>query len=154
MCPKTPQWWQTWGLTKDLELDKSVIDFIPVSPFSNWGTKTIFDLEAVEEEGSEEIAYLKPVLSELGFWALKTSSSFVPGAKKFSFWQMRFMLGWGPKPKLDDGLEARLKGYRWSFWRICLILYLGSKMGLTRVMRWPKNTSYNRDISTIKSILQ
>ena len=22
MCPKTPQWWQTWDLTKDLELAK------------------------------------------------------------------------------------------------------------------------------------
>ena len=33
-------------------------------------------------------------------------------AKKFSFQQMRFMLGWGSKLKLDDGLEARLKGYR------------------------------------------
>ena len=25
---------------------------------------------------------------------------------------MRFVLGWGLKPKLDDGLEARPKGYR------------------------------------------
>ena len=33
------------------------------------------------------------------------------GAKKFSFRQMRFILGWGPKPKLDDGLDARPKGY-------------------------------------------
>ena len=45
MCPETPQWWQTWvvfelldflewGLTKDLELAKSVLDFIPFLPFS------------------------------------------------------------------------------------------------------------------------
>ena len=34
------------------------------------------------------------------------------GAEKSSFQQMRFVLGWGPKPKLDNGLEARPKGYR------------------------------------------
>ena len=28
------------------------------------------------------------------------------GVEKFSLQQMRFMLGWGPKSKLDDGLEA------------------------------------------------
>ena len=67
MCSETPQWWQTWGLIKDLELDKSVLNFIPLSPFSDWGTKTVFDLEAVEEEGPEETVYPKPVLSELGF---------------------------------------------------------------------------------------
>ena len=87
MCPKTPQWWQTWvvfelldflkwGLTKDLELAKSVLDFIPLSPFSDYGTKIFFDPKAMEEEGLEEIAYPKPVLLELGFWALNTSSSF------------------------------------------------------------------------------
>ena len=52
---------------KDLELEKSVMDFIPLSPFSDWGTKKVFDLEAVEEEGPEETAYPKLVLSELGF---------------------------------------------------------------------------------------
>ena len=67
MCSETPQWWQTWGLTKDLELAKSVLDFILLLPFSNWGTKIVLDLEAVEEEGLEEITYPKPVLSELGF---------------------------------------------------------------------------------------
>ena len=78
MCPETPQWWQTWvvfelpnflewGLTKDLELAKSILDFIPLSHFSDLGTKTIFDPEAVEEEGLEETAYPKPVLLELGF---------------------------------------------------------------------------------------
>ena len=87
MCPETPQWWQIrailgllnfleWGLTNDLELYKSVMDFIPLSHFSDYGTKTVFDLEAVEEEGPNETAYPKPVLSELGFWALKTSSTF------------------------------------------------------------------------------
>ena len=46
MCLEISQWWQTWvifelldflkwGLTKDLELAKSVLDFIPLSPFSN-----------------------------------------------------------------------------------------------------------------------
>ena len=43
------------------------MDFIPLSHFSNWGTTTIFDPEAVEEGGPEEIVYPKPVLSELGF---------------------------------------------------------------------------------------
>ena len=73
MCPKTQQWWQTWGLTKDLELVRSVLDFLP---FSDYDTKTVIDPEAVEEKGPEETAYPKPILSELGFWALKTSSSF------------------------------------------------------------------------------
>ena len=31
--------------------------------------------------------------------------------KKSSFRQMRFMLGWGPRLKLNNGLEARPKGY-------------------------------------------
>ena len=75
MCLETLQWWQTWGRTKDLELAILVLDFIPLSHFSDWGIKTVLDPEAVEEEGLEEIAYPKPVLSELGFWALKTSSS-------------------------------------------------------------------------------
>ena len=43
------------------------MDFIPLSHFSDYGTKTVFDLEAVEEEGPNETAYPKPVLSELGF---------------------------------------------------------------------------------------
>ena len=78
MCPETPQRWQTWavlglldflewGLTKDLELDKSVIDFIPLSLFLDWVTKTIFDPKAMEEEGLEESTYLKLALSKLGF---------------------------------------------------------------------------------------
>ena len=48
------------------------MDFLPLSTFSNWGTKTV---EVVEEERPEELTYPKPVLSELGFWELKTSSS-------------------------------------------------------------------------------
>ena len=59
MCPETPQWWQNWGLTKDLELARSVLDFIPLLPFSDCGTKTVLDPEAVEEEGLEETAYPK-----------------------------------------------------------------------------------------------
>ena len=43
------------------------MDFIPLSPFSDWGIRIIFDLEAVEEEGPEETTYPKLVLSELGF---------------------------------------------------------------------------------------
>jgi len=39
----------------------------PLSPFSDWGTKIVFDLEAVEEEGPEESTYPKLALSELGF---------------------------------------------------------------------------------------
>ena len=61
MCLETPQWWQTWGLTKDLELVKSVLDFIPLSPFSDWGIETVLDPKVVEEEGLEETAYPKPV---------------------------------------------------------------------------------------------
>ena len=67
MCPKTPQWWRIWDLTKDLELAISVLDFIPLSPFSDYGTKTVLDLVAVEEEGSVETTYPKPVLSKLDF---------------------------------------------------------------------------------------
>ena len=63
-------------ITKDLELAKSVLDFIPLSPFSDWGTKIVLDLEVVEEEGPKEIAYPKPILLELGFGALNPSSSF------------------------------------------------------------------------------
>ena len=51
----------------DLELDKSVMDFIPLSHFSNWSTKTVFDPKVVEEERSKETAYPKPVLSKLDF---------------------------------------------------------------------------------------
>ena len=67
MCPETSQWWQTWGLTKDLELAKPVLNFIHLSPFSDCGTKIVFDLEAVEDEGPDETAYPKLVLSELCF---------------------------------------------------------------------------------------
>ena len=52
---------------KDLKLDKSVMDFIPLSPFLDWDTKTVFDPEGVGEEGLEESIYPKPALSELGF---------------------------------------------------------------------------------------
>jgi len=47
------------------------------------------------------------------------------GAEKSSFQQMRFVLGWGPKPKLDNGLEARPKGYRWRFGEFALFYALG-----------------------------
>ena len=67
MCPKIPQWWQKWCLTKDLELAISILDFIHLSFFSDWGTKTILDPEAVEEEGPKETVYPKPFLSKLGF---------------------------------------------------------------------------------------
>ena len=67
MCPETSQRWQTWGLTKDLELAKPVLDFIHLSPFSDYDTKTVIGPEAVEEKGPEETAYPKPILSELGF---------------------------------------------------------------------------------------
>ena len=52
---------------KGLELARSVLDFIPLLPFSDWGTKTVLDPEAMEEERPEETAYPKPVLLELGF---------------------------------------------------------------------------------------
>ena len=46
VCLRTPQWWQTWvvlklldflewGLTNDLELEISVMGFLPLSTFSN-----------------------------------------------------------------------------------------------------------------------
>ena len=41
--------------------------FHTLSPFSDWSTKKVFDLVAVEEEGQEETAYPKLILSELGF---------------------------------------------------------------------------------------
>ena len=50
-----------------LELARSVLDFIPLLPFLDCGTKTVLDPEAVKEEGLEETTYPKPVLSELGF---------------------------------------------------------------------------------------
>ena len=43
------------------------MDFIPLTHFSDCGTKTVFDLEAVKKEGPEETTYPKPVLSKLGF---------------------------------------------------------------------------------------
>ena len=52
---------------KGFRISQSVLDFIPLLPFSDWSTKTVLDPEAVEEEGLEETAYHKPVLSELGF---------------------------------------------------------------------------------------
>ena len=47
------------------------------------------------------------------------------GVEKFSFWQIRFVLGWGPRSKLDDGLEAWPKGYRWRFKEFTLFYALG-----------------------------
>ena len=52
---------------KGFRIRQSVIDFIPLSLFLDWGTKTIFDPKAMEEEGLEESTYLKLALSELGF---------------------------------------------------------------------------------------
>ena len=52
---------------KGFRISRSILDFIPLSPFSDWGTKTVLDPEAVEEKGLEETTYPKPVLSELGF---------------------------------------------------------------------------------------
>ena len=43
------------------------MDFIPLSPFSDWDTRTVLDLESMEEEGPKKITYPKPVLSELDF---------------------------------------------------------------------------------------
>ena len=51
----------------DLELARSLLNFIPLLPFSDCGTKTVLDPEAVEEKGLEETEYPKLVLSELGF---------------------------------------------------------------------------------------
>ena len=62
----------------------------------------------------------------------------VLGVKKILFRQMRFMLGWGPKSKLDNGLQVQPKGYQWNFWEIRLIFCLGPKLGLARIMGWSK----------------
>ena len=43
------------------------MDFIPLTHFSDCGTKTVLDPEVVEDEGLEETAYPKPVLSKLDF---------------------------------------------------------------------------------------
>ena len=51
----------------DLELAQPVLNFIHLSPFSDCGTKIVFDPEAVEDEGPDETAYPKLVLSELCF---------------------------------------------------------------------------------------
>ena len=66
---------------------------------------------------------------------------------------MRFMLGWELRPKLDDGLEARPKAIGEDL-KSSPFFMPWPRMGLTRVMRWPKNNSYSKHISTIKSILQ
>jgi len=36
----------------------------------------------------------------------KTKYLMLSGAEKFSFRRIRFVLGWGSKPKLDNGLET------------------------------------------------
>ena len=41
--------------------------FHTLSPFSYWGTKTVFDPKAMEEKGLEESTYPKPALTELSF---------------------------------------------------------------------------------------
>ena len=52
---------------KGFRISQINFGFQPLSPFSDCGTKTVLDPEAVEEEWPEETAYPKPVLSELGF---------------------------------------------------------------------------------------
>ena len=52
------------------------------------------------------------------------------------------------------GLKHGPKAIGEVFEEFALFLFLGSRMGLTRVMRRPKNTSYSRHNNTIKSILQ
>ena len=47
------------------------------------------------------------------------------GAEKSSFWQMRFVLGWGPRSKLHNGLEAQPKSYWWRFEEFTLFYALG-----------------------------
>ena len=44
------------------------------------------------------------------------------------------------------GLKHGPKAIGEVFEEFALFLYLGPRMGLTRVMRWPKNTSYNRHL--------
>lgn len=60
------------------------------------------------------------VLREVISWILekeeilvdKTKYLMLLGAEKFSFRQMRFVLSWGPRPKLNNRLEARPKDYQ------------------------------------------
>ena len=47
------------------------------------------------------------------------------------------------------GLKHGPKAIGEVFEEFALFLYLGPRMGLTRVVRWPKNTSYNRHVSKI-----
>ena len=49
---------------------------------------------------------------DLQVWLEDCPKDIVSGVKKFSFQQIRFILGWRSKPKLNDGLDARPKGYR------------------------------------------
>jgi len=37
------------------------------------------------------------------------------------------------------------------FEEFAFFLYLGPRIGLARVIRWPKNTSYSKHVSTIKT---
>ena len=52
---------------KEFRISQLVLAFIPLLPFSEWSTETVLDPEAMKEEGLEETAHPKPVLSELGF---------------------------------------------------------------------------------------
>ena len=60
------------------------------------------------------------VLREVISWILekeevlvdKTKYLMLSGVEKFSFRQMRFVLSWGLRPKLNNRLEARPKNYQ------------------------------------------
>ena len=52
---------------KGFRISQISFGFHTLLPFSDYGTKTVLDLEAVEDEGLEETAYPKPILLELGF---------------------------------------------------------------------------------------
>ena len=69
------------------------------------------------------------------------------GAKNFSFRQIRFILGWRSKPKLNDGLDVRPKGYWWKS-KKSTIFYV---LGLDWIWQeWPMNNPYSEHVSTVK----
>ena len=63
------------------------------------------DLELRPRDLELFFPYKEDTSVEYGLWACSASFFHMTRAKRFSFRQMRFVLGWGPKPKLDDGLD-------------------------------------------------
>ena len=75
MCPETTMV-TNMRSNKGFRISQISFGFHTFITFLRFEHKDIFNPKDVEDEGLEETAYPKPVLSELGFWALNTSSSF------------------------------------------------------------------------------